>query len=121
MSAIRPTLKRLHSPDVPDLDSYSPENGSCFGFLVQAFFGPEDSDGEESFDVIVCTPAWLARQLQQNKIIDGSHHLIVNEYDLNAIKSFLATYARSCEGCTWDEVATKLSRMGKWEFEDYKP
>jgi hypothetical protein len=120
VSTIVPILKDLHSPDVEDLDSYAPENSRCFGFLLQAFFGPEDAEGEESFDVVVCTPEWLARGLHETKIIEGRHHLIVSEWDLDAIRSYLATYGRSCEGFTWREAATRLSRLGKWEFEDYR-
>jgi hypothetical protein len=46
MSAVRATLKQLHSPDVFDLEAYSPDDKTCFGFLLQAIFGPENADGE---------------------------------------------------------------------------
>jgi hypothetical protein len=118
---MRPLLKRVHSPDVFDLDVYSPEEESCFGFLLQAMFGPEEGEGEESFDMMVCTPEWLTRELTRKKIITGRHHLIVEEYDLQAIRSFLSAFGRKCEGNTWKDVALKLSRIGKWEFEDYTP
>jgi hypothetical protein len=47
-------LKRLHSPDVIDLNAFRP-NGP-FGFLLQAMVGPQGAEGDEAFDVVVCTP-----------------------------------------------------------------
>jgi len=120
MNTIEPVLKRLHSPDVFDLKLFSPADPSCFSFLLQAMFGIEGDDGEESFDVVVCTPFWLAREVERKGTVDGRHHLIVRTFDLDLIRSFLIGYAKTCTGKTWQEVAIKLSRLGKWEFEDYK-
>jgi hypothetical protein len=43
----------------------------------------------------------------------------VKEYDFPALKSFVEGYCLNCSGETWQEVAEKLGRLGKWEFEDY--
>jgi hypothetical protein len=116
---MRPLLKRLHSPDIFDLKSFSPEDDDCFGFLLQAMFGPEDGEGEESFDIVVCTPKWLGQLLAKDIVLSGRHYLFVKEYNLETIRSFLEQYARQCSGETWQDVAQKLSRIGHWEFEDY--
>jgi hypothetical protein len=121
MSKIRPLLKRIHGPDIFDLESFFPDEDDCFGFLIQAMFGPENSEGEESFDLVVCTPKWLEQKLAKDMILSGRHHLIVKEYNFEAIRSFLIEYARQCCGDTWQEVAQILSRIGRWEFEDYVP
>ncbi len=121
MSTIKPILKRLHSPDALDLESFSPADPSSFSFLLQAMFGPEGSEGEESFDILICTPRWLASEVERKGLVDGRHHLVVSKFDLAQIRSFLLAYAKSCASQTWPEAATKLSRLGKWEFEDYRP
>ncbi len=121
MSTIQPVLKRLHSPDVMNLETFFPADPNCFSFLLQAMFGPEGSEGEESFDILVCTPGWLASEVERKGLVDGRHHLVVGNFDLAQIRSFLVAYARNCASKTWPEAATKLSRLGKWEFEDYKP
>lgn len=120
MSTVRPVLKRLHSPDVLDLESFSPADPTCFSLLLQAMFGPEGISGEESFDIIGCTPAWLAGEVERRGIVNCRHHLVVRRFDLSEIRSFLMEYAKNTAGKTWREAAVKLSRIGMWEFEDYK-
>lgn len=120
ISIVRPRLRRLHSPDVFDLESFVPEDPACFGILLQAMFGPDGGEGEESFDILVCTPMKLALEVKSKGIVDGRHHLIVHKFDLEQIRAFLVAYASSCTGKTWLEVVTKLSQLGKWEFEGYK-
>lgn len=120
MCTVIPQLKGLHSPDI-DLDSYCPDDAACFGFLVQAFFGPSDGAGSESFDILVCTPKWLERELSEDVIISGRHRLIVKRYDPDAIRHFLSNYAQHCTGASWHEAARKLAHLGAWEFEDYTP
>jgi hypothetical protein len=121
MSIVRPILKRLHSPDTMDLESFSPADSAAFSLLLQAMFGPAGAAGEESFDILVCTPRWLAKEVERTGVLVGRHHLVVSKFDLAQIHTFLANYAQHCVGTTWEEAATKLSRLGKWEFEDYRP
>jgi len=121
MSKVRPALKRLHSADIFDLDSFRPVEGGNFSFLLQAMFGPQGVEGEESFDLVVCTPRWLEQNISVDTVLPERHHLIVKEYNIEKIRDFLVRYARRCEGDTWREVAEKLSGIGRWEFEDYTP
>jgi citrate synthase len=114
-------LKSMHSPDVFDLENYLPENPECFGFLLQTLFGAKDEIGEESFDIMVCTPAWITSRLKENEVFMGRHHLLMKNYNFPALKSYIIEYSRQCPGENWSEVAEKLSRLGHWEFEDYVP
>ena len=116
---MRAQLKSLHSPDI-DLSNYWPEDPGCFGFLLQAFVGPEGEDGDESFSFNVCTPRWLEIE-NKDRIIFGANHLIVTNYNLPAIESHLRRYFERCVGDTWSEVSAKVARVGHWEFEDYRP
>jgi len=109
-------LKRLHSPDVTDLNAFRP-NGP-FGFLLQAMVGPQGADGEEAFDVVVCTPEWLGSHMN-GPIQPGRHFLLVRDYSYEAVEYYLRAFCVSCQGNTWPEVARRVGRIGKWEFEDY--
>jgi hypothetical protein len=112
--------KRLHSPDIDDLKKYVPEEPDNFGFLLQAMIGPVGREGEESFDIVVCTPEWLKRTHTTAEIILGRHHLVVFRYDYQSLASYIAAFAERCTGASWQDVGLQLSRLGKWEFEDYR-
>jgi len=116
---MRAELKSIHSPDV-DLSGFWPDDPTCFGFLLQAFVGPENEVGEDSFSFTICTPRWLEVEYR-DRVTFGANHIIVTEYDLPKIKAHLARYCERCVGDTWSEVAAKVARVGRWEFEDYRP
>jgi hypothetical protein len=111
-------LKRLHSPDAFDLHSWTPESQD-FAILIQVMAAPEGMPGEEAFDLTLCTPGWISNALATEKIMMGRHLLVVPGFDFDQVLGYIAGYVASCEGETWIEVAEKLGRLGKWEFEDY--
>ncbi len=118
---MRAKLKALHSPDV-DLDTFSPSDPTCFGFLLQAMIGPEGQDGSESFDIEVCTPKWLLERHGRGACPDvvlGTHMMFVFSYDLGQIRAALERYCERCFGDDWQELTQKLARLGAWEFEAY--
>jgi hypothetical protein len=117
MPVVKAALRAVHSPDVEDLASYAP--GDEFGFLLEMMIGPREEEGEEAFELVVCTPGWLARTLE-NHPVSGAGYLFVGRYDFAAIEAYLRTHVEMVEGATWKDVATKLSRFARWEFEDYE-
>ena len=120
LNNVRAELKRLHSPDVHDLRTYKPENDHNFGLLLQLMVGPYGESGAESFDVLLCTPEWLKQHNKASDLVWGRHLLIVFKYDHDRLFHFLQEYCAQCSGNTWKEIAEKLGRVAKWEFEDYK-
>ena len=113
-------LKGVHSPDI-DFNTFWPEESDNFGFLLQAMIGPEGQEGEESFGMQVCTPNWLKSRHSETDILFGKHMLIVFDYDIDRIKNYIAKYCERCVGDNWQDIASKLSKIGQWEFEDYIP
>jgi hypothetical protein len=112
-------LKRLHSPDIQDLQDWVPD-GDEWAILLQIMAGPAGSPGEESFDVNLCTPDWVKRQVKTEGIISGRDLLIIAEYSYDRIHRYVSEYLTTCSGETWQEVAAKIARLGHWEFEDYR-
>ena len=118
---MRARLKLLHSPDVSDLATWMPDDEAVFGFLLQVMIGPSDEEGAESFDIIVCSPRWLERDISDTGIRSGEHLLIMTRYDHRLLLRYLERRVHSCEAPTWSELAKQLSRFGSWEFDGYCP
>ena len=112
-------LKRLHSPDAYNLEKFKPQDPTKFSILIQAMIGPEGKEGEESFDIEVCTPRWLEDAFNEGDVIIGCHYIIVMEYNFQKIDRAIRDYIDMCTGKDWCEIAGKLSCLGKWEFEGY--
>jgi hypothetical protein len=114
----------LKSLDLAPDPSTLPADPEGFSLLARMMVGPADTPGEESFDVSVCTPEWLRKTCRQaGGIYDARHHLIVDfeKFDQQALRAWLAAKVQEIEGGTWSEIATRLGRLGYWEFEDYRP
>ncbi len=112
-------IKSFYSSNVKDLDNYSPPDMENFCFLLELLIGPDKEDGEESFNIQVCTPKWLLSNMKKDDIILANHYLIVMEYDFKRILNHIQKLVETCSGKNWDEVSEKVSRIGYWEFENY--
>jgi hypothetical protein len=82
--------------------------------------GPENEQGAESFDIMICSVAMLASELEVQRIKSGTQILFVRQYDQDVLVRYLEKQIRRVEGATWCEIADKLSWLGHWEFENYK-
>jgi len=86
--------------------------------LVQMMVGPAGQAGEESFEVLVCTPRWLDRRVREDGPLIGRHHLVIERWDAARIQLCLTAAVESEEAPTWPDLATRVGWIGKWEFED---
>lgn len=117
---MRAAVRSISSPDV-DVSTYSSTSPDDDGLLLTLYVGPADGPGEESFDLLVCTPLWMRRRVEDRGPLIGRHHLIMEPMDLAAAQAFVTDCVEQMEAPTWPELAQKLARIGHWEFEDYKP
>lgn len=117
---MRAAVRSVYSSDV-DVDSYVPEDPERDGVWVRLIVGPADGPGEESFDVLICTPLWLREVVAKEGPQIGRHHLIVDSFDLGEASAFLRRQMESVEANDWPTLGAKLARIGHWEFEDYQP
>ncbi len=118
---IRAKVKSVLTSNMNQLERYVPPDPDFFSISVRAMVGPEGSDGEESFDVQVCTLRWLEDRLERELFVLGTHRLFVKTYDQPEIRKFITRTIERFSGSTWQEVAEKIGRQAHWEFEDYKP
>lgn len=114
-------LKDFYCLDIIErLDGYIPADVYNFGFWARIIVGEKDLGGEESFDIMICTPKWILENYKENDIIIGQYHLIVLKYNYNNIYSYLRDKINSIEKENWSEIGNQIGKIGKWEFEDYR-
>lgn len=118
MTTIKPVLRRIHSPDIQDIQSAKIDEEEPFCALIQAFYGPDGGRGDEAFDFLVCNALWISKAAEIAPL-SGRHHLIVKNFNRLQLQEFFNGLEQICTGRDWEEVARKLGRFGKWEFEDY--
>lgn len=114
----------LKSLDLEPDPSTLPDDAGEFALLARMIVGPSDAPEEESFDLTVCTPEWLAKACSNaGGIYSARHHLVVTyeEFDQRALQAWLSARVQEVEAETWPEVGERLGRLGYWEFEDYRP
>lgn len=100
-----------------------PAEAESFAFSVQLLVGPADGSGEESFDLTVCSPEWLAQQCKSGAPIGGLHYVIVgwDTYDERVLRQWLGARVHAAEAETWEGIAKQLCFLSRWEFDDYVP
>jgi hypothetical protein len=60
-----------------------PAEAEAFAFNARLYVGLAGGPGKDSFDLVVCSPEWLAVRCREVGILDGLHHLIVNVEDFD--------------------------------------
>jgi hypothetical protein len=109
-------LRSLFSSDLDDLRSYAP--GETFCVTLRILIGPSGLPGEDSFDFEVCSPDWLAAAVDRDVLVSGRFHLFMARFDYEAVERYVAKRVAQATGTDWAEVAAKLARWSRWEFED---
>ena len=102
------------------MENLKPQDAENFGILVQAMIGPDDSIGEESFDFVVCTIDFIKPILASQGHLFGKDYLFVQHYEYDLIWKVIESLCSEISGSDWSEIGNKLTRYGKWEFEDYR-
>jgi hypothetical protein len=117
---VRAVLKSLDLDPDPSTLSADPAE---FSLLARMMVGEPDTPGQESFDVTVCTPEWLAEACRRDGgVYNPRHHLVVDfdQFDARALRAWLASRVQEIQAETWAEVGQRLGRLGYWEFGDYR-
>jgi hypothetical protein len=117
---MRAKLKWLGSLEVEDPASWLPDTDE-WAIHLRLLAGPADGPGEESFDLVVCSAGWLGAKAREQGVVDARHHLVMDGFNWQMVRSYIDQRVSRCEGASWSDVAEKLARLGYWEFEDYTP
>lgn len=117
------------------IDDYEPPDRSHFGVHAQVFIGDTATGYVDSFDLVVCTPSWMAEQVAEghwsrfrhgglsaipDAIAVGSGIWFMQQWDRAAFQASLTEVCDSCSPAPdWGSLASRIGRLIPWEF-DYK-
>lgn len=115
-------INEIVSPDTStNLIDYSPIRSNCFSVTLQIIVGLKNQEGGEAFCLEVCTPQYIIENYNHEDMIWGRHLLIVFEWNFPKIRKKIYDYFSEINTDNWNDIVEKMSRIGFWEFEDYKP
>ena len=100
-------------------EAYFPTDPHNFGTWVRMMIGPENENGADSFDILICTLTWLDNEYPERKMFWGKNMLIVHEFNSREIISYINKYIDNFYASDWQSLALKLCSVGIWEFENY--
>ena len=101
-----------------ELESVKPDELTNVGESIHVYAGPVDGRGEDVFELLVCTPGWLASEVSRTGPMVGRHLLIVEKWDAVRVREKVVELFTQERGDDWAELALRLSRLGFWGFED---
>lgn len=137
MSTVTAELKYVvgHGDGFPidgSLEGYSPPNREDFGFNAMVFIGIEGEEGSDLFDIVVCSPTWMSRELtsgrwmtritreEMDPIVMNPFVCYMPRWDTTELLSQLRSLCARCSPAPdWASLADRLSRYLAWEY-DYK-
>ncbi|WP_375430762.1 Imm8 family immunity protein [uncultured Friedmanniella sp.] len=103
---------------IDEPDDYVSEDPANDAFLLRMMIGPAHSPGIDAFDILVCTPGWLAQETEQKGPQLRRHMLVMATLDLTRAQDFLRRRVEQLTAPNWEDIARKLARIGHWELED---
>ncbi|MDX8149505.1 Imm8 family immunity protein [Lentzea sp. BCCO 10_0061] len=116
---MKAVVRYFVSPDV-DLENFRPDDPENFSFLLEAIVGPSDGEGEELLQLNVCTLASLTSTVSSDRIVFGRSLVIVGTSKISEILGAVRSAIERVEAESWAQAASRLSRLGFYEFEDYE-
>jgi hypothetical protein len=117
-----------------DLAGFTPGDREMFGFNAQIFIGSVGSDRYDSFDIVVCSPSWFAKQVRDGHwerfdrrlralpeaVLPGAGIWFMRRWDEREFRASLDAVCRTFSpGPDFGSVAARIGRLIPWEF-DYK-
>jgi hypothetical protein len=118
---MHPVIRSITLNTGDSLEVFRPDDPEDFNVEVRALIGPSDQDGEESFDITVCTPLSLIAELELRDHAFIRRRLLVSNWAPKLVEEALRNRVTTITGDSWEEVANKLCEFAAWEFENYAP
>ena len=112
---IDPEIKSL---DFVDALPAATEQSAMLAMTVG--IGERGKDGADNFQIVVCTPAWVAEQVENAKAFWPRGILVVRAIEPEYVRAAMQSLAQQFRNSkSWATFCERLNRYLLWEFEDY--
>jgi hypothetical protein len=111
-------IKEYCRTDNEDLSSYEPEDKQVFGFTLLFSIGIKGQEGTDYFEVDVASARYL--ELLTPQPIFLRHTILATDYNIPEAVALMTKYVEALEEESWEQLASKISRVARWEYEDYR-
>ena len=111
-------IKGYSRTENEDQSSYEPGEKQVFGFTLLFEIGIKGQVGADYFEVDVASPGFLEHLLPQPFFL--RHTVLATDYNIPAVVTLVSQYVEALEEESWEALASKISRVARWEFEDYQ-
>ena len=111
-------IRSYSRTDNEDLSSYEPGEGQVFGFTLLFEIGAKGHEGTDFFEVDVASSGYLERFKPSPSFL--RHTILATDYNIPAVVALVRKYVEALEEESWEKLAYKISRVVRWEFEDYR-
>ena len=112
-------IKFIESPDV-DIENFSFSSHLPFCVFIEVMIGPSNEAGSESFGFEFCNTEWLNEYLRESHYFEGRYRIVVKELNNKLVVNILQNLIDSIVAESWTEFTSRFSKLGYWEFENYK-
>jgi len=117
---MKAVIKHWHCADSEDLSTYEVGDPLIFSFSLNFAIGTADSEGVDYFEVLVASAGYLAQRKEAQAPAFLRHIVLAQDYNVPAAVALMEKYVSSLEEDSWQKLASKISRMARWEYEDYQ-
>ncbi len=101
------------------VDPLPPANAAA-ALNITFGIGERGSEARDNFDLLVCTPSWLAEQIEKRGGMWPRGVLVVESIDAEYVRRTVQLLADQFrQSRDWVQFTERLNRYLRWEFEDY--
>ena len=105
--------------DHDPLDLYQPEDITMFRLWLEISVGVEGEEGEELFQIFICSQKWLEKKIKEYTFFVGLHAIIMDEYNYDNLCRILDSLI-CIEGSNYEEISNKLGQIALSEHQQYR-
>ena len=115
---IKPRISSIELQNGWDLESHPPIDKERFDLVVRAIIGPDPGEGEEFFDFPLCSIRWINDEIDRDGFCALQRRLAISHWDPSIVRKAIDQLISPLYGESWDQLAAKLMRFARWEFEE---